>query len=274
MRKEKIRPNDFKESERPSTRFKQVFDVLIHRFAELLRLSLLQALFFLPLGVSIIFFHLLILNAGSLSDAFTVFLFQSLSFLITIPLHLLGTMGSFYALRRILWAEGEYASSTFFVGLKENWKKALLAGILPGFASALALMGFYLFFVYLADSPVIAGLGITILGIFWMFGMMLTYHTLAQLCVYENPLGAMMKNSFLLLLSRFPINLGVLLLSPGIFLALCLIVPISAFIAVALMLLFSAFGHLFWMANCLSGFDKLINKEHFPSFYRKGLRQE
>ena len=45
MKKEYIRPTDYEQRERPKTRAKQFFDIFRHRFLELLKLSLLQAVF-------------------------------------------------------------------------------------------------------------------------------------------------------------------------------------------------------------------------------------
>ena len=41
-----------------------------------------------------------------------------------------------------------------------------------------------------------------------------------------------------------------------------------------LLFFFASFGHLIWMLNALSGFDKFINKDNYPDYYRKGLRKE
>ena len=51
MRKEKIREEDFTNEERPSTRKAQFVDIFKHRFVEMLKLSLLQAVFNIPLVV-------------------------------------------------------------------------------------------------------------------------------------------------------------------------------------------------------------------------------
>ena len=73
---------------------------------------------------------------------------------------------------------------------------------------------------------------------------------------------------------RFPINLGLLILYPAGFIALICIMPITMYVGLGLMVFTSAFGHLVWMLNAVSAFDKFINKEQFPDYYRKGLFKE
>ena len=73
MREEKIKSKDYSTSERPETRTKQFFDIMRHRFVELLKLSLLQAVFNMPLIVSIVLFHILSKTATSINALMTIF---------------------------------------------------------------------------------------------------------------------------------------------------------------------------------------------------------
>ena len=60
MRKERIRQTDFAEKDRPLTRAKQFGDIFKHRFLEFLKISLLQAIFNMPLVVSLVLYYSLI----------------------------------------------------------------------------------------------------------------------------------------------------------------------------------------------------------------------
>ena len=158
MRKEKIRQTDYEQSERPATRFKQFFDIFRHRFLELIKLSLLQAVFVLPLLVTIFLFWILIKNASTMQAAMMVFLIQGGSLMISLPIAFVGLTGSFYALKKLAYAEGEFASSSFFLGLREEWKKGLLIGFIAGLSGAIAVIGMYYFLVFPSDiSTVVKG---------------------------------------------------------------------------------------------------------------------
>ena len=128
MREEKIKSKDYSTSERPETRTKQFFDIMRHRFVELLKLSLLQAVFNMPLIVSIVLFHILSKTATSINALMTIFIIQGLSFLISMPFAFTGLTGFFYCLKKIIHAEGEYASSSYFIGLRDEWKKGAVVG--------------------------------------------------------------------------------------------------------------------------------------------------
>ena len=275
MRKEKIRQTDYEQSERPATRFKQFFDIFRHRFLELIKLSLLQAVFVLPLLVTIFLFWILIKNASTMQAAMMVFLIQGGSLMISLPIAFVGLTGSFYALKKLAYAEGEFASSSFFLGLREEWKKGLLIGFIAGLSGAIAVIGMYYFLVFPSDiSTVVKGFGIAIVIIQLILVLIVCYYSLAQLVIYSNTLRHLFKNSIIMGLIRFPINLGLLILYPGGFIALVCIMPLTMYIGLGLMILTSVFGHLIWMMNAMTAFDKYINKEQFPDYYRKGLCQE
>ena len=67
MRKEKIRETDYQQSERPKNRLAQYFDVFRHNFVELLKLSLLQTVFNMPLIATVVSFWILLKNSTDLA---------------------------------------------------------------------------------------------------------------------------------------------------------------------------------------------------------------
>ena len=95
MRKEIVKETDFKNEERPDTRLKQLFDIFKHRFVELLKISLLQAVYNVPLVVSLILFYALIRNSENINSTMTIFLIQGASFLISLLVAFIGMMGTF-----------------------------------------------------------------------------------------------------------------------------------------------------------------------------------
>ena len=274
MRKEKIRENDFKESERPSTRLAQFFDIFKHRFLEIFKLSFLQAIFAMPLAVSMILFYWLLKYSTNINAMFTVFLTIGASALISCPSLFVGLTGVFYCIKKIAYAEGEYASSSFFIGLREEWKKGILIGVLQGFSLFIAVLGFFFAYFYLPEiSTALSGFAITILIVQLIVVTILCYYSVAQVVIYNNKLRFILKNSFIFTLIRFPFNLFFFIIHPGIILALFSIMEITMYVGVGLLLFLSSFGHLIWCLNTISAFDKYINKENYPDFYRKGLNK-
>ena len=279
MRKEKIRTEDYSQRERPKTRSKQFLDIFKHRFLELLKLSLLQTVFNLPLLITIFFFWIVLGQASGTSNPqgsmMMIFLIQGASFLVSLPISFVGLTGSFYALKKLVYAEGEFASSSFFYGLKEEWKKGLALGIIAGLSAGITMIGIYFFLLAPYDIVTwVKGFGIAVVIIQLIVVLMISYYSVAQVVVYKNKLRFILKNSFLMVLMRFPINLGLLILYPGGFIALVCIMPYTMYAGLVLMIISAAFGHLVWLLNAISAFDKFINKEQFPDYYRKGLAEE
>ena len=274
MRKEVVRENDFENKERPENRFKQFFDIFRHRFVDILKISLLQAIFSMPIIASLVLFWALIKNSTTFASLTTVFLIQGGAMAIAVPIAFIGLTGSFYCFKKMCYAEGEYASSSFFVGMREEWKRGLLIGLFPGLSYALTIIGSFYFYYYVTSiNPGVAGFGIAILVIQAMMVSMVAYYSIAQIVVYSNKLRFVLKNSFIMTLIRFPFNLLCFVIHPGIVVALASIMEITMYIGIVLLVFLSAIGHLAWVTNTLGAFDKYINKENHPEAYRKGLRE-
>lgn len=272
MRKEKIRETDYESKERPETRVKQFFDIFRHRFVELLKLSLLQAVFNMPLIASLVLFHQLVKSSTTMNALMTVFFIQGASFLISMPSTFVGLTGSFYCFKKIIHAEGEYASSSFFVGMREEWKRGLLVGIIVGMSLALTVIGYFFFQYYVpAYNTTIAGLGIAVVVIQSIIVMMVAYYSIGQIVFYTNEMKFVLKNSFIFTLMRFPQNLLFLIIHPGIYVALFIIMDITMYVGVVLLIFFVGIGHLIWSLNAINAFDKYINKENHKEIYLKGL---
>lgn len=272
MRKEKIRETDYESNERPDTRLKQFFDIFRHRFVELLKLSLLQAVFNMPLIASLVLFHQLVKNSTTMNSLMTVFIIQGVSFLVSMPSIFVGLTGVFYCFKKIIHAEGEYASSSFFIGMREEWKRGFVIGMIVGLSLALTVIGYFFFRYYVpAYNTTIAGFGIAILVIQAIMVLMVAYYSIGQLVFYTNKLKFVLKNSFLFTLMRFPQNLLFLIIHPGIYVALFIIMDITMYVGVVLLIFLVGIGHLIWNLNVISAFDKYINKESHKEVYLKGL---
>lgn len=274
-KKDIVRETDFENKERPSSRLKQFFDIFRHRFVDILKISLLQAVFNMPLIVSLVLFYILVRNSSTFASLNTVFLIQGATMVVTIPVAYIGLSGSFYCFKKICYAEGEYASSSFFNGMREEWKKGLLIGLFPGVSYAAAIIGSFYCYYYLTEvNATIAGFGIAILVTQALVVSMVAYYSMSQIVVYSNKLRYVLKNSFIMTLIRFPINLLTFIIHPGILIALFAIMEITMYVGLVLLVFLVGIGHLLWATNCLAAFDKFINKDNYPDYYRKGLSNE
>lgn len=273
MKKEKAK--DFEQNERPRTRLKQFFDIFSHRFIELLKISLLQTVFNMPLIATLVTFYIFVRGATSLDQLMTIYIVTGGLLFFSMMSSFTGLTGSFYCMKQLIYAEGEYASSSFFMGLRSEWKRGLLTGVIAGLSVTLTVVGSFFFRFYLANfDTTVAGFGIAILIIQSILVLMICYHAIAQTLIYENKYRHILKNGLLMSLMRFHINLAIFIIHPGIFIALVNIMDITMYVAVVLLIALVAVGNLMWMLNCISAFDKYINKENYPDYYKKGLYKE
>lgn len=275
MRKEKIRETDYQQRERPKSRRAQFFDIAKHRFVEVLKLSLLQTVFNMPLIASLVLFYQLVRNVTNLNSMMTVFIITAGCIFISMISSFTGLTGMFYCFKKMAYAEGEYASSSYFVGLVANWKKGIAIGIIVGLSAALTIVGYFFFYYYLSSfNTAVAGFGIAIIVAQLLVVLIMGYYSIAQIVLYENSLRYILKNSFIFTLMRFHYNLPIFILHPSIIIALVVIMEITMYVSLLFIIVFIAFGGLMWSLNCISAFDTFINKDHYPDFYKKGLYKE
>lgn len=277
MRKEKIRPTDFNVSELPRTRFEQFKDIFKHQFLNMVKISTLQAVFNMPFIVWCVLFFLYLVSVEQ-DSVFTIIVYGGALLIPCIVIANIGLTGSFYCMKKLAYGGGLFAASSFFVGMKEEWKKGLFTGFLQGITCSAVLIGCSFLGAYVNSNGWFVGLGITLLIILLLVMTMVNYYSLAQSACYSNKLSIIIKNSFLMGLMRFPKHLLLLLLHPGlmvIFVAGSYFIPYAGqYISYASLLLFvflNSFGILAWMLFILTSFDKFINKENYPEYVGKGL---
>ena len=271
----KEKTTDFTKDNRPKTRIKQFFDILIHRFVELLKISFLQTVFNMPLIATLVMFYIFVKNASSLDSLMTVYIVTGILIFISMISSFTGLTGSFYCLKKIIHAEGEYASSSFFLGLRSEWKRGMITGIIAGLSSSLTIIGSFFFYFYLSQAnTTVSSFGIAILIIQSILVFMVGYYAIAQTIIYDSKYLYLLKNGFLFTLMRFHINILFFILHPGILIILVNIMDITMYVSLPLIVFFISVGHLIWMLNAISAFDKFINKDNYPDYYRKGLYKE
>lgn len=274
--KDKIRATDFKVSELPSTRWGLLKDSYLHQWRIILSGSLLLALFILPL---ICLYFVLSNLIGALDPSavnyhqsvFSLFFYLGLALIPFTMILYVGLSGSFSLAKRLSFLEGTLTTSDFFRGLKANWRRALIMGLIVGIALYGAGIGSLYLLLFVSSSPWIIGFGIGVLIFIAMVSVSAGHYFLLEECIYDNPLSASIKNAFLFTFMRLPINALFVLLSPGIFIALMLINSITAYIGMALSIFLSLAFILPFVIYANSLFDKFINREHYPELFRKGL---
>ena len=258
----------------PHNRKECFFDLLKNRKMALFSLSCFVFMFFIPLAVDLFWFNFL--ESAAMASDKNDYLFSLIfySMLIMIPcmmIGFIGLVGGFYVAKKMVWQEGTMIAVDFFQGIKENWKHAVLNGLVFGLVLFGLIVGGSYLIINFAVAPIWSGIGIGALIVFFiLFGMIVALNN-AQDVYYTNTYGATVKNSFCLLgLLNWRI-LVTFLLSTGIVVILSCLNLITLAIG---LLLFAALNSVVIILYTLishHGFDRYINLEHYPDYVNKGL---
>ena len=275
MRKQEkhITDEDVKRS-LPTNRKEVFFDLLKYRKMNLFALSCYTFMFFIPLAVDLIYFNFL--ESMAIAAEKNEYLFSLLfySMLIMLPcmvIGFIGLAGGFYVAKRMVWQEGISLASDFFKGIKENWKHAVINGVIFGLTLFALIVGGSYLIMNVPVHPVVKGIGIgALVLVFSLFSMVIALN-FTQGVYYENSYGVTLKNSFsflgllnwrVLLIYLFSTASVVVL---GLFNLLTLAIGLFLFAVLnsVVIILYTLISH--------SAFDKYINKEHYPEMVNKGL---
>ena len=156
-------------------------------------------------------------------------------------------------------------------GIKENWKHAVLNGLLFGLVLFGLIVGGSFLVIHFGAAPIWSGIGVgALILVFMLFGMVVAINC-AQDVYYTNGYFTTVKNSFCLLgllnwkvLVTFLLSTGAVVIL-GCFNLITLIIGMLLFAVLnsVVIILYTLISH--------NGFDKYINSEHYPDYVNKGL---
>ena len=268
-----ITDQDVKQS-LPTTRKEVFFDLLKYRKMNLFALSCYTFMFFIPLAIDLFYFNYLesmAIIAEKYEYLFSLIFYSMLIMFPCMVIGFIGLAGAFYTAKRMVWQEGISLASDFFKGIKENWKHALINGVIFGLVLfGLVIGGSYLL-IYTPVTPVVRGIGLGALILFFLvFGMVISLN-FTQCVYYENGYGVTLKNSFSFLgLLNWKILL-VFLFSTGVVVTLGLFNLLTLAIGLILFAFTNSVVIILYTLISHAAFDKYINEEHYPEMVNKGL---
>lgn len=269
----KYADKDFTLSSLPSTRFKQIFDLIRHERNALFTLGLL--LFFLGiLFVALTIYQGIflaeleqendILLANLIFDALRGLLLFLFSFLFA---------GAFQTLRRLSYGEGLVFWLDFRKGIGQNAKGNLSFAFFLGVSRS--IISFWPWALSLAGAPNWAKtlLEAFAVGFFYLVALPLGFYGAELNAVYSLPLSGRWNNAARLYLKHLLPSLAFGLIPLGIY-SLTLI-PSIPFIAYASIQGVVALCFVFYLLSfhqfVFYAFDQDFNHRLYPSYYRKGL---
>ncbi len=262
----------------PSTRIELFKLTYRTQLALLIKLSLLTALFALPLFVCMIVIGLLSgtvpLDGENAAELFRAYLtnriYIELLYVPSVAVLFVGFAGAFTLTKKYVCADGFSTCKSFFGGIRDNGREYVVHGAI--FGALFYLVLFARNFAAIYDAALYVPMTIVV-GVVVVFAADCALFTVCALPIYANPIFRTVKNSFLFACNKLPVITGILIIT---FLPLA-VVPFfgstAATTAVVLLYAVIGFGNsvLTCTLYCQSCFDKLVNEKAYPSLFRKGL---
>lgn len=267
----------------PNSRLKQFFSYFSDKKLLLFKLNLLTFIFFIPL----IAWHFL--SLGYISDIFSQDITQILNEYSTISLTVLGTSsllliilfiglgGLFYVLKLLSHNEIISLWHDFFKGIKKNIKDFSLIGIITAILLYLISTAILYLILYMSVE------GVSLLYLFFLISLIVILFVLVSivlislsLCTYyQMSISQLIKGSFKLFILKLPKYFLLLIIT---IIPLLLLLLSSKLIIIIIGYLLSLIFYLvltglLYNQISLGLFDELINKEQYPSIYKKGLKE-
>ena len=258
----------------PHTRREVFFDLFKHRKMSLFALSCFTFMFFIPLAVDLIFFNFL-QNVAIASDKtdylFSLFFYEMIILIPCMVIGCLGLAGAFEVAKNMVWQEGTMLASDFFHGIKTTWLHALTNGLILGVILSAGVIGSCFLLIYQPVSPIIIGVGIGAMILFFLFFGIAVVMNYTQDAYYQNSYGAVLKNSFRFMGLLNWRLLVIFLLSTGVVVTLCFFNIVTLIIGMALFAVLNSVVVILYTLVSHSAFDKYINMDNYPHLVGRGL---
>ena len=258
----------------PHNRKEVFFDLLSHRKMTLFALSCFTFMFFIPLAVDLFVFNYFEGAAIAADKKEYLFSLVFYSMLIMLPCMIIGFIGfagAFYTAKRLVWQEDISLAIDFFQGIKENWKHAIINGLLFGVLLFGLVIGSSYLLIFSPTSPITSGIGIgALILIFLAFGMVIALN-FTQDVYYENGIFTTFKNSFCFLgLLNWKILVLFIVTTGSVFTLACFNL-ITLAVSMFLFAILNSVVIIIYTLLSHSAFDRFINQEHYPEMVGKGL---
>lgn len=281
---------DYTEEDLPANRFQLFWQVLRVRFWSLMRLNLMQAIFWIPLILVTLLTFLGITNIAAeqleqnisgqelvtqvmgIFSTYTILLIPCI--LITGP----STAAAAYVARN--WARDQHSFvwSDFKDAFKTNWKQGLCVSAITSVFPFLLLIGIN-FYGQLAQTTLLAVAAqslVVIVGVVWALALVFVYPLMVG---YEMRVSKLLRNSLLLAVGRLPFAAAVRLAALIPLVIGLLIIWFGSmygvlFIALYYLLIGFALHRLAYASFANGVFDKYVNPNIEGAPVNLGLREE
>lgn len=278
LKKTKKAAKDYEKSMLPQSRQAVFFDVVKLQWRKLLGAALIMLVAAIPLLLIAVYEDTYLLTFVENPDipqeavpalAAPLHIFCAVLSAPCILLFFLGLSGVIRVVRQLAWEENAMVLPDFMVGIRQNWKQFLPAGLLFGLGYALAKIGWYNALAVQNNSVWIQGIP---LGLLIFLIAPLAACSIVVISVYSNSFWGNLKLSAFVYLKNPLKTVFCMLLAfgPGVAVWLIPVLQIQLIGAIPAMLVFTL-GLLAWVLFIYNQLDKHYNAQQYPELVGKGI---
>ena len=255
----------------PSTRLQLFVRILKDDFYLLVDLSLIEALFSVPLIVVLAFEYVFLIGVEVRFDTvFPIVFYMGLAAIPCFGIKYVGRNACFSIMKKRVHNEGCFISAQVVSSIRSSGIKSLINGLIAGLSAFIAAAG-AVYILFVADTFFKwIGIGAIILQFAIVYGA--AEYFSASENFYDIKFFGQLKNSFSFSIMTFPITLAYFALTVGLKFVLSLFAPWLAILTVAVFSLVLN-GLSVAAATLLAHhqFDLHINAVSYPEYVGKGL---
>lgn len=278
MKKNKEKKTDFTVKDLPHNRRQIFLDLIKTQKRQMVSLSMLLFVFLLPLVVDILIFNMFIIGTPASEPNYSSIIFSLILYMmiIAIPCSMVGFIGLAglaHVCKQIAWQNAIMPGPEFFVGIKKNWKHALVFGFVWGISLFLLVAGsfFMLRTQQASEQPWVQSMGLGLCITQFIILSIICVYTLTYDCYYTNSAWQVFRNSFVFFVAKFFKNLLLFVLTTGLVVGLMFVDFIAQIVIIIVIAFLSSYMMIAWTLLSHEAFDKFINKANYPDYYKKGL---
>lgn len=261
----------------PKTRKEQFKRLLKDNYMKMVIFSMITFIFIVPLIILFLVmnYNASILlkeeNADALSIIFSSCLWFSIYAIPCIAILSLGFAGLFSVCKNFVWDE-PVSYSSFFIGIKKNYKEFLFIFYFDYLFFVLFLLTFARFYYLVNISTILRYTLIFISGFLFFFAFTMSLYMMSSTTRYQSTMKDLLVNSFRLSFKNILINIALTIMVLFLWVIAVIFNPIVESIVFLIMFIYLlSFFALIITSYHASIYDEYVNKDKFPSIYKAGL---
>lgn len=261
----------------PQTRFKQLFYIIKQNFLLLFYSGIISFIFLMPTLYVVMSsysrYYQLISSSNEIDANKILELFYSTGSLliITIPIAGIGFAGMYNIIIKLVFNDGA-SLKDFFKGIKKHFLMFLLIYLVEGLLLFFLLFNYATYYYVFQINKYIRLFSLIISIIFLTLYLLIKPFLIVLLLIFKNKLTNIIKNSFLLMFSKFFKSILILLIDNVLYFLLLFFIGAPLIITMILIILFQfSYSSLINALFVIDTYEQLVDKSNYIEIYHKGL---